>query len=99
MERRKFIYTGCGWMIGGLAALTFSGFISGQNLPEESKNLYTILKVRCDGCKRCLMACKEKAITMVEGKARIDPEKCKGCGDCVRSCRRQAIKPDVSEKA
>ena len=88
MQRRKFIYTGGGWVVGGLAAISSLGFISAE---ENDITPYKIIKVRCNGCQHCLRPCREKAISLVKGKAFIDPKKCKGCGDCVRSCRRQAI--------
>jgi ferredoxin len=101
MNRRTFLYTGYGWLVGGLVIIASSGFASGQKTadPKKSEELYCILKVRCNGCKNCLRACKEKAISMIDGKAFISPDKCKGCGDCVSSCRRQAIKLNVPEKA
>jgi len=88
MKRRTFLYNCSGYVAVGLAAMLSLGFIA----PDEKENeAYKIIKVRCNGCKHCLMSCKQKAITILEGKATIDPGKCKGCGDCVRSCRRQAI--------
>lgn len=93
MKRRTFIYTGAGWVIGSLVAISSLGFTSEM---ENDKKLYKVLKVRCNACKNCLMACKEKAISLVEGKAFIGPDKCNGCGHCVRSCRRQAIIPATS---
>lgn len=100
MKRRVFIYKGIGWFAGSLAAVSLSGFagIQDDKKPKKSEDVYTVLKVRCDGCKRCIMPCKEKAISIIEGKARIDPDKCHGCGDCIHSCRRQAIKLDDSKK-
>ncbi len=100
MKRRIFLYKGMGWLAGSLAAVSLSGFAGIQNdeKPNKSEDVYTVLKVRCDGCKRCMIPCKEKAISIIEGKARIDPDKCQGCGDCVTSCRRQAIKLDDSKK-
>ena len=96
MKRRTFIYTGAGWAIGSLVTISSLGFTSGK---EDDKKIYKVLKVRCNACKHCLMACKEEAISLVEGKAFIGPDKCNGCGHCVRSCRRQAIVLAVSDDA
>lgn len=100
MKRRVFVYKSIGWLAGSLAAVSLSGFtgIQGDEKPKKSEDVYTVLKVRCNGCKRCMMPCKEKAISIVEGKAQIDSDKCQGCGDCVHSCKRQAIKLDDSKK-
>ncbi len=40
----------------------------------------------CDCCGACVRACKEAAVTLNEGVARIDFSKCIHCGDCIRAC-------------
>ena len=45
---------------------------------------------RCVGCGECLLRCAHGAITMVAGKARIDPGSCVGCGQCVLACDHHA---------
>ena len=52
----------------------------------------------CRGCKTCLVAegCPSKAVSMVDGKAVIDPAKCTHCGVCVGKCPFGAV-PKTAE--
>ena len=45
----------------------------------------------CTECGLCEGACKENAITVVEGKPRIDQTRCISCSDCVRACQSDAL--------
>lgn len=47
----------------------------------------------CQNCigKACINACKFGAISIGEGRSRIDPNKCKECGMCAKSCPFNAI--------
>ena len=45
----------------------------------------------CDGCNACVPVCPTKAITLNEGKAKIDPFQCNGCGACIPVCPKEAI--------
>jgi len=45
----------------------------------------------CTGCGMCTMVCPQAAMTVVDGRAKFNPEHCVGCGDCVRSCPEGAI--------
>ena len=42
----------------------------------------------CRGCKKCAVAegCPSKAVTVVDGKATVDPVRCHRCGVCVGKC-------------
>ncbi|MGQ9780357.1 MAG: aldo/keto reductase [Bacillota bacterium] len=51
-----------------------------------------VVTTLCRGCGTCLAACPNAAITMVEGKARIEPEVCLRCGYCVPVCPEFAIR-------
>ena len=47
----------------------------------------------CRGCvaRPCMVNCPKDAITMVDGKARIDEDKCVNCGICLKVCPYHAI--------
>ncbi|MBO4563211.1 MAG: aldo/keto reductase [Clostridia bacterium] len=46
----------------------------------------------CQGCGTCVDACRNHAISMVDGIARIDYSKCATCGYCARACPNFNIK-------
>lgn len=46
----------------------------------------------CEGCGRCAERCRQKAIRVVDGRARVDSEKCVFCGYCARACPQFCIK-------
>lgn len=46
----------------------------------------------CQGCGTCVRACRNHAISMVGGIARIDYSKCATCGYCARACPEFNIK-------
>jgi len=45
---------------------------------------------RCTGCGRCLPACPEKAIEIVEGRSRTLRTLCNVCGACAEVCAEEA---------
>jgi dissimilatory sulfite reductase (desulfoviridin) alpha/beta subunit len=46
----------------------------------------------CIQCGVCVKACRENALSMVDGKIEIEQEKCNNCGRCVKSCPTEAWK-------
>ncbi len=50
-----------------------------------------VLEDKCNGCKKCLKACDQDAIELLNKVAKIDLEKCNLCGLCVNSCKFEAI--------
>lgn len=52
---------------------------------------------RCNGCGACVTVCRQKAISLLDAAARIDPGLCKGCGECFEVCAAGAIYEEVKE--
>ena len=48
-------------------------------------------EAKCTGCEACVSECPSEAISMVEGKALVNPETCVDCGVCVDVCPQEAI--------
>ena len=51
----------------------------------------------CTACAVCIRACTHDAISFVEGKAWIDPERCTGCGRCITACPEKVINVQWNE--
>lgn len=46
----------------------------------------------CDGCGECVIACHERAIEIVDGKAKVISDRlCDGFGDCIGECPTGAL--------
>lgn len=52
-----------------------------------------ICKFGCLGFGNCTRVCKFDAIRIVEGVAKVDPDKCTGCMSCAAACPRKIIVP------
>ncbi len=59
--------------------------------PVERKAPCRVIEEECVGCGICAEKFECPAITMVEGKAVIEPAYCTGCGVCVHVCPTGAI--------
>ncbi len=63
--------------------------------------LRKIIKIdesKCNGCGACASACREGAIEMADGKAKLTRENyCDGLGDCLPACPTDAISFEVRE--
>jgi ferredoxin len=46
----------------------------------------------CEGCGACVKTCKNHALTLDGGRARVDAEACVLCGYCARVCPQFCIK-------
>src|SRR5438132_5503311 len=62
-------------------------------LPDRFRGLPVIDASKCrDGCHACAEACPTDAITVVDGKLRLDLGRCLFCTDCVEACPEGAIR-------
>lgn len=75
----------------GILAVVGLGMISIHAGQPGSEKKYTVITQRCNGCGHCYKACRDKALSEVNGKAVIEKVKCNGCGECTRFCRHMAI--------
>ncbi len=56
------------------------------------RDIITIDEEKCDGCGECIPACKEGALRIIDGKARLVANNvCDGMGACLGHCPRGAI--------
>ena len=51
----------------------------------------------CTACSLCLKSCAHDAVAIIEGSAKIDPDKCAGCGRCITTCQKKAINVQWNE--
>jgi hypothetical protein len=71
----------------------------GGKLTQHSTVAPKVARRFCNSCALCLKACTHEAIAIIEGNARIDPDKCTGCGRCIASCQQQAINIQWNESS
>lgn len=57
-----------------------------------SRKQVAVISTQCVGCGDCTKVCTRDAVTIVRGKAVIDPDKCNGCGLCISICSYNAIR-------
>lgn len=65
-------------------------FLKSDYVTTSPEKAYVINDL-CNGCQACVPICPTNAITMHEGKAKIDPFQCTGCGACIPICPQEAI--------
>jgi heterodisulfide reductase subunit A len=65
-------------------------FLKGDYVTTSPEKAYVISDL-CNGCTACVPICPTNAITMQDGKAKIDPFQCTGCGACIPVCPQEAI--------
>ena len=72
----------------------FAGKIATENIDTTGhKRLRGELScgAGCDGCGKCAEACPVKAVSVEQGKAKIDYNKCLFCGKCVEACANDSL--------
>jgi heterodisulfide reductase subunit A len=75
----------------GLGAAAKIGLFLKSDYVTTSPEKAFVITDLCNGCNACIPICPTKAITMQEGKAKIDPFQCNGCGACIPVCPKEAI--------
>ncbi len=61
-------------------------------LPDRFRGLPVIDASKCpDGCGECVAACPTEAITLAEGRLRLDLGRCLFCTDCTTACPAGAL--------
>ncbi|MDR0367868.1 MAG: 4Fe-4S binding protein, partial [Bacteroidales bacterium] len=58
-------------------------------MKTQKETFYHALEFRsdlCMGCSHCMMNCPTEAIRVIEGKAKLNPDRCIDCGQCYRIC-------------
>lgn len=64
------------------------------------RNIVKIDEEKCDGCGRCVNACAEGAIKIINGKAKLVSDVyCDGLGACIGHCPQDAITVEKREAA
>lgn len=48
-------------------------------------------KSLCNACEACVESCPTEVISMVDGKAWVNPEECIDCEACLDACPEDAI--------
>jgi heterodisulfide reductase subunit A len=65
-------------------------FLKSDYVTTSPEKAYVITDL-CNGCNACVPICPTRAITMQDGKAKINPFQCTGCGACIPICPQEAI--------
>ncbi len=72
------------------AAARAALFLKSEYVTTSPEKAFVIAEL-CNGCGECIKICPVNAITMQDGKAKIDPFQCTGCGACIPICPQEAI--------
>ncbi len=46
---------------------------------------------KCTACEDCISTCPVECISLVDGKAKVNPDDCTDCEACVDACPETAI--------
>ncbi len=59
---------------------------------QSTRKIIQIDEERCDGCGLCIHSCMEKALVIMDGKAKVISDVlCDGLGACLQSCPKNAL--------
>jgi heterodisulfide reductase subunit A2 len=75
----------------GLAASAKAALFLKSDYVTTSPEKAFVISDLCNGCNACVPTCPTNAISMQDGKAKIDPFLCTGCGACIPVCPQEAI--------
>jgi heterodisulfide reductase subunit A len=75
----------------GLAASAKAALFLKSDYVTTSPEKAFVISDLCNGCNACVSTCPTNAISMQDGKAKIDPFLCTGCGACIPVCPQEAI--------
>jgi predicted aldo/keto reductase-like oxidoreductase len=74
-------------------------FLSGLPIADElaqktalQSKLLNIVELTCTGCGECVSYCENEALSIIDGKARVDHQRCILCGYCAPHCERLSIR-------
>lgn len=74
------------------------GYFTKGSIPQGLSNALKLYKREllveywCQGCGSCVKRCNQGALSMIDGKAKVNPNKCVLCGYCGSACKELAIK-------
>ena len=80
-------------LFGGAVKNLGMGLGSREGKIDMHQSMHPVVGEECIACGKCARNCPENAISIVDGRAKIDPKKCVGCGECIEVCPKNAIKP------
>ena len=82
---------------GTLKNLGMGGASRQGKLSQHSNISPRVERRLCKGCGDCIVICPQQAISLIDGKSKIDKEKCIGCAECINICTQEAIKIQWNE--
>nr|WP_319373622.1 DUF362 domain-containing protein [uncultured Methanobacterium sp.] len=81
---------------GGAIKNLAMGCASSPGKIEQHQCSKPIISDNCTGCGNCIGSCPVSVMSLVEGKAVIDPEACVACNNCLATCPESAIELDFN---
>ena len=58
---------------------------------QKERVVFKANKELCSACGLCIRECPQGAITLIWGRADIDPDRCNGCRRCLDFCPQGSI--------